>query len=90
MFHVYMLTDETGSWPLLSFHELRWQDLRTPPLTLLPLGHFELLDEALECAADFGAATLGRLVEEAREFARPCRFQSDFGGGSRSLGPSGT
>jgi hypothetical protein len=30
----------------------------------LPLGRFELLDDALGCAADFGAATSGRLVEE--------------------------
>lgn len=64
-FHVYMLAGQAGSWPLLSFHELPWQDLRTPPLTLLPLGEFHLLDDALECAADFGAAARGRLVEEA-------------------------
>lgn len=67
MFHVYVLTDENGSWPLLSLHELPWQGLRTPPLTLLPLGDFDLLDDALGCAADFGAATRGRLVEEALE-----------------------
>jgi hypothetical protein len=65
MIHVYVLTDDTGSWPLLTFHELPWQALRTPPLTLLPLGTFVLLDHALACAADFGASTRGRLVEEA-------------------------
>ena len=69
-FHVYMLTDETGSWPLLSFHELPWQELRTPPLTLLPLGRFELLHDALRRAAEFGAATLERLAEERLEEAQ--------------------
>jgi hypothetical protein len=67
MFYVYVLTDDTGSWPLLTFQTLPWQGLRTPPLTLLPLGEFELLDDALACAADFGAATRSRLVEEAAE-----------------------
>jgi hypothetical protein len=67
MFHVYVLTDDAGSWPLLTFHELPWQGLRTPPLTLLPLGEFDLLDDALACAADFGAATRGRLVDEASD-----------------------
>lgn len=66
-FHVYMLSDEAGSWALLTFHELPWRDLRKPPLTLLPLGKFDLLDDALECAADFGGAARGRLVEEALE-----------------------
>src|SRR5438067_2294838 len=67
MFYDYVLTDDTGSWPLLTFQTLRWQGLRTPPLTLLPLGEFDLLDNALACAADFGAATRGRLVEEGLE-----------------------
>jgi hypothetical protein len=60
-YYVYMLTDETGSSPLLTFHELPWKGLRTPPLTLLPLGEFELLDDALRCSADFGKACAGLL-----------------------------
>ena len=72
MFHVYVLTDDTGSWPLLTFHRLPWQGLRTPPVTLLPLGEFDLLDYALRCAADFGAPTCGRLVEEALDGTGRC------------------
>lgn len=67
MFHVYLLTDDNGSWPLLSFHELPWEGLRTPPLTLLPLGSFDLLDEALRCAAGFGTAARDGAIEEGLE-----------------------
>jgi hypothetical protein len=56
MFLVYVLTDDKAPWPLLTFHELPWRGFRTPPLTILPLGEFELRDDALACADDFGAA----------------------------------
>jgi hypothetical protein len=68
-FHVYLLTDEFGSWPLLTSHALPWKGLRTPPLTLLPLGSFDLLDEALQCAAEFGSAARSGLIAEALEDA---------------------
>lgn len=31
-FHSFMLTDENGSWPLLSLHPLPWQEIRKPRL----------------------------------------------------------
>jgi hypothetical protein len=74
MLHVYVLTDETGSWPLVTSHELPWRGLRTPPLTLLPHGEFDLLDDALACAADFGAGTRQGLVDEALDVQRNDRF----------------
>ena len=78
MIHVYVLTDESGSWPLLTFHELPWKGLRTPPLTLLPLGEFDLLDDAPECAADFGTAIGRGLASDAFPLA------DQTGGGASS------
>jgi hypothetical protein len=57
-FHVYVLTGERGSCPLVSLHDLPWQEMGATPVALIPLGTFPVLEQALQRVAEFARANI--------------------------------
>jgi hypothetical protein len=51
-YHLYLVTDPNGCWPLLSETPLPWRSMRTDYLLIFPRGRFGTMEEALEAAAE--------------------------------------
>jgi hypothetical protein len=50
-YHVYLITDVEGCWPLIAHSALPWRDMRTDLLLVYPRGDFEHIEDALALAS---------------------------------------
>ncbi len=51
-YHVYLLTDPNGCWPLITNCALPWKAMRSELLLICPRGHYSTLQLALVVAEE--------------------------------------